>query len=83
MHGRHKRVSYTPWGPSYITYTPLFRLSFLLKTFQHIKRCFVYEKIGCWSSNHTQQERDDSKKKFGDYYLKYKARSGYERNLQY
>ena len=28
------------------------------------KKCFVCDKIGCWSSNHNQQKKDDSKKKF-------------------
>lgn len=39
-------------------------------------------KVSCWSSNHTQQERDESKKKFGDRYPEYKAQSSYEQNFQ-
>lgn len=34
------------------------------RPFSSQKRCFVCDKIGCWSTNHSQQERDDSKKKF-------------------
>lgn len=40
------------------------------------------EKMSCWSINHTQQEYDNSKKKFGDYHSKYKAQPEYEQNLQ-
>lgn len=50
--------------------------------FQRTKKCFVCGKVGCWSSNHTRQERDDSKKKFGDRYPKYKTQSTYERNFK-
>jgi hypothetical protein len=31
---------------------------------QKTKKCFVCHKEGCWSSNHTQEERDKSRKKF-------------------
>ena len=33
--------------------------------------------------NYTQQERDNSKKKFGNYYSKYKNQPGYKQNPQY
>ncbi len=46
------------------------------------KRCFVCGKKGCWSTNHSQQERDDSKKRFGKRFPEYKSRPGYERYLQ-
>ena len=59
-----------------------FHPSYRPETFQHTKKCFVCGKVGCWSSNHSQQECDNSKKKFGDCYPKYKARPSYERNLQ-
>ena len=49
---------------------------------QHTKKCFVCGKVSCWSTNHTQQEREESKKKFSDRYPEYKARPGYERTLQ-
>lgn len=52
------------------------RLSYRPKTFKCIKKCFVCRKISCWSTNHIQQNRDDSKKKFGDCHPKYKARPG-------
>ena len=55
---------------------------FSFRPFQYTKKCFVYGIISCWSTNHTQQERDNSKKKFGDHYLEYKDRPGYEQNLQ-
>ena len=45
------------------------------------KRCFVYGKDSCWSTNHSQQERDDSKKRFSNRFPKYKSRPGYERYL--
>lgn len=28
------------------------------------KRCFVCKKVGCWSSNHTQEERDRSRRQY-------------------
>ena len=49
---------------------------------QYTKKCFVYEKVSCWSTNHTQQERDKSKRKFSDHYPEHKARPSYERDLQ-
>ena len=70
MRGRHRGTS------------SLSRPSYRPGTFQRTKKCFVCGKVSCWSSNHTQQERDDSKKKFGDRYPEYKARPSYERNLQ-
>ena len=56
--------------------------SYWPETFQRTKKYFVYGKVSCWSSNHTQQKCDDLKKKFGDCYPKYKAWPSYEQNLQ-
>ena len=70
MRGRHRGTS----SSSRPSYRP--------GTFQRTNKCFVCGKVSCWSSNHTQQERDDSKKRFGDCYPKYKARPSYKRNLQ-
>ena len=70
MRGRHRGTSLL----SHPSYRP--------GTFQRTKKCFVCEKVDCWSSNHTQQKRDNLKKKFSNYYPKYKARLSYERNLQ-
>lgn len=47
-------------------------------TFKLIKKCFVYRKISCWSTNHIQQKNNDLKKKFGDRHPKYKIRPNYE-----
>ena len=58
------------------------RPSYWSGIFQRTKKCFACGKVSFWSSNHTQQERDDSKKKFGDRYPEYKARPSYERNFQ-
>ena len=55
---------------------------FSSRPFHRTKKCFVCGTIGCWSTNHTQQERDDSKKKFNDRYPQYKAQPGYEQALQ-
>lgn len=49
---------------------------------QHTKKCFICGKVSYWSTNHTQQKRDDLKKKFSDHYLEYRARPSYERILQ-
>ena len=46
------------------------------------KRCFVYGKDSYWSTNHSQQEQDDSKKRFSNRFPKYKSRPGYEHYLQ-
>ena len=80
MRGRYKGAAYTPRGGPHTNRTFSSRPS--SRPFQHTKKCFVCGKISCWSTNHTQQERDDSKKKFGDRYPEYKTRPGYERNLQ-
>ena len=50
--------------------------------FSRLKKCFICGKEGCWSSNHTQQERDDSKKRFANRFPQYKNRSGYDQYLQ-
>lgn len=42
--------------------------NFPLWPFQYTKKCFVYEKISHWSTNHTQEECDELKKKFGEHY---------------
>lgn len=57
-------------------------LSYWPETSKRIKKCFVYKKISCWSTNYTQQERDELKEKFGDCYPEYKIQLGYEQNLQ-
>lgn len=49
--------------------------------FKYTKKCFIYPKVSYWSSNHTQQEWDNSKKKFDDHFSKYKARPNYEQNF--
>lgn len=46
------------------------------------KKYFICGKEGCWLSNHTQQEQDDSKKYFIDKYPEYKTRLGYDYYLQ-
>ena len=46
------------------------------------KKCFVCGKDGCWSTNHLQQERDNSKKRFRNQFPKYKGHARYERYLQ-
>ena len=45
------------------------------------KRCFVCNRENCWSTNHTQQERDEANKRFGDRYPHFKARTDYTRKL--
>ncbi len=60
--GRYKSEAYTTQGGPY-TNPP-----FSSQLFQRTKKCFVCGKISYWSTKHTQQERDDSKKKFGDRY---------------
>ena len=83
MRGRYRGAPYTLQGASYTPRTPSSRPSSQPGTFQRTKKCFVCGKVGCWSTNHTQRERDNSKKKIGDRYPEYKNRPGYERNLQH
>ena len=64
MRGKYKGAAYTPWDGSHTNRTSSSRPSSGL--FQRTKMCFVCGKISCSSINHTQQESDDSKKKFGD-----------------
>jgi hypothetical protein len=35
------------------------------------KNCFVCEKFDCWSINHSEKKREDSKKRFPDRHLEY------------
>lgn len=60
---------------------PLFFPRFSSWLVQHIKKCYIYEKVSYWSTNHIQYECEKLKKKFSNRYCKYKARSGYEKTL--
>ncbi len=71
MRGRYKSAAYTPRGGPHTNRT--FLSHPLSRPFQHTKKCFVCGKVSCWSANHTQQECDNSKKKFGDRYPEYKT----------
>ncbi len=66
MRDRYKSAAYTLRGGPHTNRT--FSSRPLSRLFQHTKKCFVCGKISCWSTNHTQQESDNLKKKFGDYY---------------
>jgi hypothetical protein len=46
------------------------------------KKCFVCDKHDCWSINHFEKKRDDSKKRFSDRHSEYKSRSEYDRRLK-
>ncbi len=52
------------------------------RTSRFSKICFVCKKFDCWSSNHSQKERDDSKKRFSNRHSQYKIRSEYDRRLK-
>ncbi len=52
------------------------------RTFRSSKKCFVCDKHGCWSINHFEKKRDDSKKRFSDRHSEYKTRSEYDRRLK-
>ena len=45
------------------------------------EKCFVCNRENCWSTNHTQQERDDANKSFDDRYPHLKARANYNQKL--
>ncbi len=36
------------------------------------KKCFVCGKFGCWSTNHSDKEREDSKKRFSDRFSQFR-----------
>lgn len=67
-----------PWGGSYINSTSSSGLSSRQQTFEHSKKCFVYTKISWESTNPTQQEYDDSEKKFSNHYSFYKNQPSYK-----
>jgi hypothetical protein len=46
------------------------------------KKCFVYDKFNCWSTNHIENERDDVKKRFANRNLKWKSRQKFECRLK-
>ncbi len=45
------------------------------------KKCFVCEKFDCWSINHSEKKRKNSKKKFSNRHLEYKIRQRFDRRL--
>ncbi len=46
------------------------------------KKCFVCDKHDCWSINHFEKKRDDSKKRFSNRHSQYKIRQEYDRRLK-
>ncbi len=52
------------------------------RIFRFSKRCFVCDKHDCWSINHFEKKRDDSKKRFANRHSEYKTRSEYDRRLK-
>jgi hypothetical protein len=45
------------------------------------KKCFVCGKSDCWSINHFEKKRQDSKKRFSDRHFEYKIRQRFDRRL--
>jgi hypothetical protein len=45
------------------------------------KKCFVCEKSDCWSINHSEKKRKNSKKRFSDRHFEYKIRQKFDRRL--
>ena len=50
-------------------------------SFQRQKKCFVCEKVGCWSTNHTQQKRNDSIKKFENQKSHFRIKFDFNRKI--
>ncbi len=48
---------------------------------RRFKKCFVCEKLECWSINHFEKKRNDSKKRFSDRHFEYKTRQEFDRRL--
>ena len=46
------------------------------------KKCFVCEKIGCWSINHTSQKKSDFIKKFENRNFSLRIKSDFNKNVQ-
>lgn len=77
---QYRKSKFKPQGQRYHKFGNTSRVS--SQTSPQRKRCFVCGKEGCWSTNHSQQERDDSRKRFGNRFPEYKSRPRYERYLQ-
>jgi hypothetical protein len=58
-----------------------FRESDRFRISRFSKKCFVCDKHDCWSINHFEKKRNDSKKRFADRHSEYKIRSKYDRLL--
>ncbi len=48
---------------------------------RRLKKCFVCEKSDCWSINHSEKKRKNSKKRFSDRHLEYKICQEFDRRL--
>lgn len=57
--------------------TPLYRKT-TNRQLPQTKRCFVCQKEGCWSTKHTREEREQSKRKHKERYIKH-----YDRNIRH
>ena len=51
--------------------------------FQRQKKCFVCEKINCWSTNHIQQKRNDSIKKFENQKSHFRIRPDFNKKMRH
>ncbi len=45
------------------------------------KKCFVCKKFDCWLINHSEKERDNSKKRFSNRHFEYEIRQEFDRRL--
>ena len=61
---QNHKSNYRDRNRSYIKSRNAFFRKLFKFSFQRQKKCFVCEKIDCWSINHIQQKRNDSIKKF-------------------
>ncbi len=52
------------------------------RIFRFSKKSFVCDKHDCWSINHFEKKRNDSKKRFSNRHSEYKTRSEYDRRLK-
>lgn len=77
---QYQKGKFKPQGQRYHKFGNTSRVS--SQTSPRGKRCFVCGKESFCSINHSQQERDDSKNRFGNRFPEYKSRPGYKRYLQ-
>ena len=77
------RSSYRDWNRSYMKSRNVFFRKSFKSSFQRQKKCFVCDKIDCWSINHIQQKRNNLIKKFKNQKFHFWIRFDFNRKIQH